>query len=197
MLFFYGRYEKKALTAASLEYVYLMHVVQERKKFELVEALLDFMASWSNYYKHGNSVCLGSAPYTNDLRSRVRKTRDNYSATIEHYNSLKDKMAGSGSQADPGVLNKMYTRQGYLYVQNTGRMQLLPLGQSGWSKHFCQYQASTKTLTMIPYSQINGKITSTETMRVASCVCKEETANEKFRFIVAGEEIQNPVRSVK
>ena len=58
----------------------------------------------------------------------------------------------------------------------------------------CVYQASTKTLTMIPYSQINGKITSTETVRVASCVCKEETANEKFRFIVAGEEIQNPVR---
>ena len=190
------RYEKKALTAASLEYVYLMHVVQERKKFELVEALLDFMASWTNYYKHGNSVCLGSAPYTNDLRSRVRKTRDNYSATIEHYNSLKDKMASGNGQGDPGVLNKMYTRQGYLYVQNgkTKMIANLGIGQSGWSKHFCQYQASTKTLTMIPYSQINGKITSTETVRVASCVCKEETANEKFRFIVAGEEIQNPVR---
>ena len=80
-------------------------------------------------------------------------------------------------------------------ISKTKMIANLGIGQSGWSKHFCQYQASTKTLTMIPYSQINGKITSTETVRVASCVCKEETANEKFRFIVAGEEIQNPVRS--
>ena len=86
----------------------------------------------------------------------------------------------------------MYTRQGYLYVQNR---KINLIGQLSWSKHFCQYQASTKTLTMIPYSQINGKITSTETMRVSSCVCKEETqpATEKFRFIVSGEELHSPV----
>ena len=34
-----ARYEKRNLTASSLEYVYLMHVVQERKKFEFVERL--------------------------------------------------------------------------------------------------------------------------------------------------------------
>ena len=148
-----GRHEKKALTAASLEYVYLMHVVQERKKFELVEALLEFMASWATYYKHGNSVCTASATYTNDLKSRVRKTRDNYEHTIEHYNSLKDKMM-SGNQ-DPGLFNKMYTRQGYLYVQNSSNRKINNLiGQASWSKHFCQYQASSKTLTMIPYSQV-------------------------------------------
>ena len=49
-------------------------------------------------------------------------------------------------------------------------------------------------MTMPNYSQINGKIGSgTETMRVTSCVCKEETATEKFRFTVAGEELQSPV----
>ena len=45
------RKEQKSLRTASLDYVYLMHVVQERKKFEFVEALLSFMHSWSNYYR--------------------------------------------------------------------------------------------------------------------------------------------------
>ena len=45
------RKEQKGLRTASLDYVYLMHVVQERKKFEFVEALLSFMHSWSNYYR--------------------------------------------------------------------------------------------------------------------------------------------------
>ena len=182
------RHEKRNLTSSSLEYVYLMHVVQERKKFEFVEALLDFMASWSDYYGHGNKVCTSCAPYTNDLRSRVQKTRENYSSTIEHFKSLKEKML-SGHQ-DPGLFNKMYTRQGYLYVQNR-KVNLI--GTQTWTKHYCQYQASAKTLTMIPYTQLNGKITSTETLKVASCVCKEESAVEKFRFIVAGEEPHNPV----
>ena len=83
----------------------------------------------------------------------------------------------------------MYTRQGYLYVQNKKNL----IG-SQWSKHYCQYQARTHNLTMIPYSQLQGKITTTESLKVNSCVCKEEAA-EKFRFVVTGEDINNQVRS--
>lgn len=46
-----ARAERRQLDAASLQYVYLMHVVQERKKFEFVEAILGFMHSWTNYYR--------------------------------------------------------------------------------------------------------------------------------------------------
>ena len=46
-----AREEKRQLDAASLQYVYLMHVVQERKKFEFVEAILSFMQSWTNYHR--------------------------------------------------------------------------------------------------------------------------------------------------
>ncbi len=45
------RAERRNLNASSLEYVSLMHVVQERKKFEFVEALLAFMHTWANYYR--------------------------------------------------------------------------------------------------------------------------------------------------
>jgi hypothetical protein len=47
-------------------------------------------------------------------------------------------------------------------------------------------------LTMIQYSQMHGKITATESLRVTSCVCKEE-ALEKFRFVVVGEDAKSQV----
>ena len=62
------RHEQKALRSASLEYVYLMHVVQERKKFDFVETLWSFMHSWSNYYRFGHERTQVSAPYMNDLK---------------------------------------------------------------------------------------------------------------------------------
>ena len=67
------RHEQKCLRSASLDYVYLMHVVQERKKFEFVEALLSFMHSWSNYYRFGHERTEASAGYMNDLKSRYVK----------------------------------------------------------------------------------------------------------------------------
>ena len=51
-----------------MEYVYLMHVVQERKKFDFVETLWSFMHSWSNYYRFGHERTQVSAPYMNDLK---------------------------------------------------------------------------------------------------------------------------------
>ena len=62
------RHEQKALRSASLEYVYLMHVVQERKKFDFVETLLSFMHSWSNYYQFGHERTQASSPYMKDLK---------------------------------------------------------------------------------------------------------------------------------
>lgn len=179
-----ARYEQRSLHKASLEYVHLMHVVQERKKFEFVETLMSFMHTWSNYYKHGYSVARDSSHYMDDLMSRVQKTRESFSATEKSYSSLKDKMLTT--HQDPGVFDPMYTRQGYLYLQNKKNM-MISVG-SQWTKHYCQYQAKTKTLTMIPYTQMNGKITTTETVKVTSCVCKEGEQSEKFRFVVNGDD---------
>ena len=115
-------------------------------------------------------------------------------------------------------MNKMYTRQGYLYGQNANRgngvKAAMLAGGSTWTKYYCQYVAKTKTLTMIPYSQLAGKITTTETIRVTECVCKEETTSgsgkapatpsavvEKYKFVVTGEDLEgggvgNPSTSV-
>jgi len=83
--------------------------------------------------------------------------------------------------------NCLCFRQGYLYVQNKKNL----IGTQ-WVKHYCQYQAKTFNLVLIPYNQMQGKITTTESIRVVSCICKEEPV-EKFRFVVTGEDTNNRV----
>ena len=63
----------------------------------------------------------------------------------------------------------------------------LKLG-TGWSKHYCQYLAKTKTLTLIANNQMAGKITTSESLRVTGCTCKDDVP-EKFRFSVTGEDL--------
>ena len=100
--------EQRDFARAALEYVCLIQEVQERKKFEFVEAILHFTQSWVNYYRRGAEVAREQEDYMTDLQHRVQKTRDNFSATSEKFESLKEKMLTSG--LDPGLLNKMYTR---------------------------------------------------------------------------------------
>ena len=75
-------------------------------------------------------------------------------------------------------------RQGYLFLQSKKNLKL----GSVWTKYFCQYQAKSKTLTLIPYSQQGGKVVGGESLRVTGCICHEDMA-EKFRFSVSGEEL--------
>ena len=108
-------------------------------------------------------------------------------------------------------MNKMYTRQGYLYAQSGRNGSMKALGGGGWTKYYCQYVAKSKTLTMIPYNQTAGKITSTETIRVGECAFKEKedsggnkstaaTTNtggaDKFKFVVIGEDMGEGVAGV-
>ena len=99
-------------------------------------------------------------------------------------------MSYEQANQDPGAVNPMYTRQGYLFLQQKNKSMPFNVNVMGstWNKHYCQYQAKTKMLSMIPYNQLNGKITSTETVKVTSCLCKSEDSAEKFRFVVHGED---------
>ena len=85
----------------------------------------------------------------------------------------------------------MYTRQGYLYVQLKNKsMPFNVVAGSQWIKHYCQYQAKSKTLTMIPYNQLQGKITTTETVKVTGCLCKTEDSAEISQRRILFEEMR-------
>merc|ERR1719187_273988 len=86
-------------------------------------------------------------------------------------------------QVDPGTLNKMYTRTGYLFF-----MEKKALG-TAWQKCYCQYVRENRLFCMIPYNQNTGKITSTETFRLKSCVRRmSDSIDKRFCFDVMSED---------
>ncbi|XP_042218707.1 rho GTPase-activating protein 10-like isoform X4 [Homarus americanus] len=198
--------EQRHFVHASLDYVFLLQEVQERKKFEFVETLLSYMYGWLTFYHQGHEVFNDCNPYMRDLQVRVQRTRENFEATRQESVQLKNKMlevmsmcsildptvstnscenntqvsAPCEKSMDPGNMDKMYTRQGYLFL-----MEKKAFGTT-WTKHYCLYQKENRVFTMIPYNQIQHKIckfTSTETIVLRSCVRRmSDSIDKRFCF---------------
>ncbi|XP_071547865.1 rho GTPase-activating protein 26 isoform X4 [Panulirus ornatus] len=171
--------EQRHFVHASLDYVFLLQEVQERKKFEFVETLLSYMYGWLTFYHQGHEVFNDCNPYMRDLQVRVQKTRENFEATRQESVQLKNKMleVRKTKSMDPGNMDKMYTRQGYLFL-----MEKKAFGTT-WTKHYCLYQKENRVFTMIPYNQIQHKITSTETIVLRSCVRRmSDSIDKRFCF---------------
>ncbi|XP_069956995.1 rho GTPase-activating protein 26 isoform X2 [Cherax quadricarinatus] len=187
--------EQRHFVHASLDYVFLLQEVQERKKFEFVETLLSYMYGWLTFYHQGHEVFNDCSPYMRDLQVRVQRTRENFEATRQESVQLKNKMleVRKTKSMDPGNMDKMYTRQGYLFL-----MEKKAFGTT-WTKHYCLYQKENRVFTMIPYNQIQHKIsmvpassailpglllkTSTETIVLRSCVRRmSDSIDKRFCF---------------
>lgn len=132
---------------ASMEYVFLLQEVQERKKFEFVETLLSFMIGWLTFYHQGHEVAKDYKKYMSDLQLTIQKvniraiefllevlfynvlqTRENFDETRNQTESLKKKMLEVRQQAldDPSKGTKGTTKEGYLFLQE----------KSNFSTHF-------------------------------------------------------------
>jgi len=127
--------EQRDFARAALEYVCLIQEVQERKKFEFVETIQAFMYGWLTFYHQGHEVAKDFKPYMTDLQIRVQNTRENFKASRDDIQSLMRRMleVRQTKPVDPGTLNKMYTRTGYLFF-----MEKKALGTT-WQKCYCQY----------------------------------------------------------
>ncbi|XP_068221511.1 rho GTPase-activating protein 26 isoform X4 [Palaemon carinicauda] len=185
--------EQRYFVHASLDYVFLLQEVQERKKFEFVETLLSYMYGWLTFYHQGHEVFNDCSPYMRDLQVRVQRTRENFLATRQESVTLKNKMLEKSM--DPGNMDKMYTRQGYLFL-----MEKKAFGTT-WTKHYCLYQKENRVFTMIPYNQIQHKIplvnqsrgyidrTSTETIVLKSCIRRmSDSIDKRFCFDVTAQD---------
>ncbi|XP_053975640.1 rho GTPase-activating protein Graf-like isoform X2 [Hylaeus anthracinus] len=162
---------------ASLEYVFLLQEVQERKKFEFVETLLGFMFGWLTFYHQGHEVAKDFKPYMTELQLKIQKTRENFVATRDKTQSLKNKMMDMKKSAVETGVNKIYTREGYLFL-----MEKKAFGTT-WTKQYCTYQKDKKEFTMIPYNQLTGKFSSKEILTLASCVRRtSDTIEKRFCF---------------
>ncbi|KAB7508047.1 Rho GTPase-activating protein 26 [Armadillidium nasatum] len=138
--------EHRHFVQASLEYVFLLQEVQERKKFEFVEIILSHTYSWLTFYHQGHEVYNDYKNYMTDLQQRIQRIQD------------------------PGSMNRMFTRQGYLYL-----MEKKAFGTTNWTKYYCYYQKETKEFRMIPYNQIQQKLE----MTLKSCVRRSADSIDK------------------
>ncbi|XP_078682909.1 rho GTPase-activating protein 26-like isoform X36 [Branchiostoma floridae x Branchiostoma belcheri] len=167
--------EKRHFHESSLQYVFKLQEVQERKKFEFVETLLGFMYAWLTFYHQGHEVAREFRSYGQDLQLRLQNTRERFESTRTEAEHLMRKMQEKPIEQGP---NKTYTKQGYLFVQ-----EKRPIGYA-WVKHYCMYQKENKIFTMIPYTQTQGKLTSsTETIILKSCVRRmSDSIDKRFCF---------------
>ncbi|CAH1267666.1 ARHGAP10 [Branchiostoma lanceolatum] len=123
----------------------------------------------------GHEVAREFRSYGQDLQLRLQNTRERFESTRTEAEHLMRKMQEKPIEQGP---NKMYTKQGYLFVQ-----EKRPIGYA-WVKHYCMYQKENKIFTMIPYTQTQGKLTSsTETIILKSCVRRmSDSIDKRFCF---------------
>ncbi|XP_066999025.2 rho GTPase-activating protein 26 isoform X2 [Anabrus simplex] len=173
--------EQRHFVQASLEYVFLLQEVQERKKFEFVETLLGFMYGWLTFYHQGHEVANDFKPIMNELQQKLQKTRANFEATRDQTELLMKKiLEKSTSSVGP---NKMATHEGYLYL-----MEKKAFGTT-WTKQYCMYHKDTKEFTMLPYSQATGKFSSSDKMIVTSCIRRmSESIEKRFCFDITAKD---------
>ncbi|XP_025424080.1 rho GTPase-activating protein 26 isoform X3 [Sipha flava] len=174
--------EQRHFCQASLEYVFLLQEVQERKKFEFVETMLGFMFSWLTFYHQGHEVNEDFKPYMRELQFRIQK-----------------------KSLETSVNNQKVTREGYLFLlekklpgfKNTGQatkwLQNKSLGDAlsttTWTKHYCIYRRETKEFEMITFNQMIGKFNTSEKMIISSCIRRmSDSIDKRFCFDLASDD---------
>lgn len=161
---------------ASMDYVYLIQEVHERKKFEFVESLLSFMFGWVTFYHQGYETAKDFSPYMNDLQFKIQKTRDNF----EDYRlKLTKRMAEIQKQSlEEPVRGTKGEKSGYLFL-----LEKKAFGAT-WTKHYCTYNKETKQFSMVPYNQLTTKsLIEPEIMVLASCIRRmSDSIDKRFCF---------------
>ncbi|XP_061847636.1 rho GTPase-activating protein 42 [Colius striatus] len=165
---------------ASLEYVFKIQEVQEKKKFEFVEPLLAFLQGLFTFYHEGYELAQEFAPYKQQLQFNLQNTRNNFESTRQEVERLMQRMKSANQDYRPP---SQWTMEGYLYVQ-----EKRPLGFT-WIKHYCTYDKGTKTFTMSiaetkSGGKVNGLVTSSpEIFKLKSCIRrKTDSIDKRFCF---------------
>uniref|UniRef100_A0A1A7WLL6 Rho GTPase activating protein 42a n=1 Tax=Iconisemion striatum TaxID=60296 RepID=A0A1A7WLL6_9TELE len=165
---------------ASLQYVFKIQEVQERKKFEFVEPLLAFLQGLFTFYHEGYELASEFEPYKQQLQFNLQNARNNFESTRAEVERLMKRIR---SAEDDFKAPSCFTMEGFLYIQ-----EKRPLG-SVWTRYYCTYEKSSKMFTMgntevRPASRQNGVLNGTpEMFKLRSCVRrKTESIDKRFCF---------------
>uniref|UniRef100_A0AAX7U7Z5 Rho-type GTPase-activating protein 26 n=1 Tax=Astatotilapia calliptera TaxID=8154 RepID=A0AAX7U7Z5_ASTCA len=98
----------------SLEYVFKVQEVQERKMFDFVEPLLAFLQGLFTYYHHGYELAKDFNHFKTDLTISIQNTRNRFESTRSEVESLMRKMKENPHEHKSV---SQHTMEGYLYVE--------------------------------------------------------------------------------
>ncbi|XP_005053765.1 PREDICTED: rho GTPase-activating protein 26 isoform X2 [Ficedula albicollis] len=167
----------------SLEYVFKVQEVQERKMFEFVEPLLAFLQGLFTFYHHGYELAKDFSDFKTELTISIQNTRNRFEGTRSEVEALMKKM-----KENPHEHKNIspYTMEGYLYVQEKRHFG------TSWVKHYCTYQRESKRITMVPFDQKSGgKGGEDEAVTLKSCTRRKTDSIEK-RFCFDVEAVDRP-----
>uniref|UniRef100_H3BXW5 Oligophrenin 1 n=1 Tax=Tetraodon nigroviridis TaxID=99883 RepID=H3BXW5_TETNG len=162
---------------SSVEYVYQIHQVQDRKKFDVVEPVLAFLHSVLTLNNLTVEMSQDFLPYKQELQLSLQNTRNHYESTREGMEELMKRMK------NPSQICKMQSSipmEGYLYCQ-----EKWALGVS-WVKYYCRYHKEGRQLLMVPCEQKNTtKQQGPTQLTLKSCIRrKSDSIDKRFCFDV-------------
>ncbi|XP_056095099.1 rho GTPase-activating protein 26-like isoform X5 [Rhinichthys klamathensis goyatoka] len=167
----------------SLEYVFKVQEVQERKMFEFVEPLLAFLQGLFTYYHHGYELAKDFNHFKTDLTISIQNTRNRFASTRSEVECLMKKM-----KENPHEHKSIspHTMQGYLFVQEKRPFV------STWVKYYCSYHREPKRMTLMLFDQKSGgKNGDEESFTLKSCTRRKTDSIEK-RFCFDIEAVDRP-----
>uniref|UniRef100_H3ASZ9 Rho GTPase-activating protein 42 n=1 Tax=Latimeria chalumnae TaxID=7897 RepID=H3ASZ9_LATCH len=172
--------ERQNFYDASLEYVFKVQEVQEKKKFEFVEPLLAFLQGLFTFYHEGYELAQEFTPYKQQLQFNLQNARNNFESTRQEVERLMQRMKSADQDYKPP---SQWTMEGYLYVQ-----EKRPLGFT-WIRHYCTYDKGSKTFTMsLSETKSGGKMNGlvqnpSEMFKLKSCIRrKTDSIDKRFCF---------------
>uniref|UniRef100_A0AAY5L684 Rho GTPase-activating protein 26 n=1 Tax=Esox lucius TaxID=8010 RepID=A0AAY5L684_ESOLU len=131
----------------SLEYVFKVQEVQERKMFDFVEPLLAFLQGLFTYYHHGYELAKDFNHFKTDLTISIQNTRNRFESTRSEVECLMRKMKENPHEHKSVSHDTM---EGYLFVQEKRPFV------STWVKYYCTYHRDPKRVTMVLFDQKSG-----------------------------------------
>ncbi|XP_048883202.1 rho GTPase-activating protein 26-like isoform X1 [Brienomyrus brachyistius] len=155
----------------SLEYVFKVQEVQERKMFEFVEPLLAFLQGLFTYYHHGYELAKDFNDFKTDLTISIQNTRNRFEGTRSEVEGLMRKM-----KENPHEHKSVspHTMQGYLFILEKRSFV------STWAKYYCSYHRESKRFTMVMFDQKSGgKVGEEESFTLKSCTRRKTDSIEK------------------
>uniref|UniRef100_A0A8C9YFB2 Rho GTPase activating protein 42a n=1 Tax=Sander lucioperca TaxID=283035 RepID=A0A8C9YFB2_SANLU len=168
--------DRQVFYDASLQYVFKIQEVQERKKFEFVEPLLAFLQGLFTFYHEGYELASEFEPYKQQLQFNLQNARNNFESTRAEVERLMKRIR---SAEEDFKAPSCFTMEGYLYIQ-----EKRPLG-SVWTRYYCTYEKGSQMFTMSnTEARPNGVVNGTpEMFKLRSCVRrKTDSIDKRFCF---------------